>query len=63
MSHERWASDISLSEEFQKQVYLELQNGILTAKRKQAVNLRQILVYGFIAIVAIVIIGGIFFNK
>jgi hypothetical protein len=40
-----------------------LQNGILTAKRKQAANLRQILVYGFIAIVAIVIIGGIFFNK
>lgn len=63
VSHERWASDISLSEEFQKQVYLELQNGILTAKRKQAANLRQILVYGFIAIVAIVIIGGVFFNK
>ena len=35
MSHERWASDISLSEEFQKQVYLELQNGILTAKENK----------------------------
>lgn len=62
VSHEKWANQVNLSEEFQKQMYLELSNGILEARRKSKANLRQILIYGMIAVVAFVLIGSIFFK-
>lgn len=62
VSHEKWASQVNLSEEFQKQMYLELSNGILEARRKSKATLKQILVYGMIAVVAFILIGSIFFK-
>lgn len=62
VSTEKWCNNVGLTEEFQQKVYLELEKGILKAKRKKAANMRQILVYAFIGIVALVIIGSIFFD-
>lgn len=63
VSHERWCNDVSLSEEFQKQVYLNLMAGITDAKRTQSATIRQIVVWGLIGIVALVILGGSIFKK
>lgn len=62
ISQEKWANDVKLSEEFQRTVFLELQRGILEAKKKKAATLRQIMVYGFIGLVALVIVGSMLFG-